>query len=167
MIEQCTAGFFICFDTKSLCTNVQVFALLLFTCDLKFSNAVFFFFHSQMQIIRRMELKADQLYKQKVIRGFCHLYDGQVIRFWLTFISVLIITLLLYQPLLPNSAKLHCIFKYTNVIVLFQEACCVGTEAALTPEDDVITAYRAHGWAYIRGVPVSSILAELFGMLLV
>ncbi|XP_076819241.1 pyruvate dehydrogenase E1 component subunit alpha, mitochondrial-like [Clavelina lepadiformis] len=77
-------------------------------------------YYTQMQIIRRMELKADQLYKQKVIRGFCHLYDGQ-------------------------------------------EACCVGTEAALTPEDDVITAYRAHGWAYIRGVPVSSILAELFG----
>jgi len=46
---------------------------------------------------------------------------------------------------------------------VFQEACCVGAEAALTKDDAIITAYRAHGWAYIRGVSVLGVLAELTG----
>uniref|UniRef100_A0A8B9VMW4 Pyruvate dehydrogenase E1 component subunit alpha n=2 Tax=Anatinae TaxID=2068716 RepID=A0A8B9VMW4_9AVES len=77
-------------------------------------------YYKTMQTIRRMELKSDQLYKQKIIRGFCHLYDGQ-------------------------------------------EACCVGLEVAIKPTDHVITAYRAHGFTYARGVPVREILAELTG----
>ncbi|KAM9332502.1 pyruvate dehydrogenase E1 component subunit alpha, mitochondrial-like isoform 2-T2 [Pholidichthys leucotaenia] len=77
-------------------------------------------YYRTMQTVRRMELKADQLYKQKIIRGFCHLYDGQ-------------------------------------------EACAAGIEAAINPTDHLITAYRAHGYTYTRGVSVKEILAELTG----
>lgn len=68
----------------------------------------------------RMEMAADRLYKEKKIRGFCHLSTGQ-------------------------------------------EAVAVGIEHSLTKEDDIITAYRCHGFALMRGASVKSIIGELLG----
>ena len=73
-----------------------------------------------MVAIRRMEMAADRLYKEKKIRGFCHLSTGQ-------------------------------------------EAVAAGIEHAITKEDSVITAYRCHGFAFMRGGTVKSIIGELLG----
>ncbi|KAI2636362.1 dehydrogenase E1 component-domain-containing protein [Hypomontagnella submonticulosa] len=73
-----------------------------------------------MVLIRQMEMAADRLYKEKKIRGFCHLSTGQ-------------------------------------------EAVAVGIEHSLTKEDDIITAYRCHGFALMRGGTVRSIIGELLG----
>jgi pyruvate dehydrogenase E1 component alpha subunit len=67
-----------------------------------------------------MEMAADRLYKEKKIRGFCHLSTGQ-------------------------------------------EAVAVGIENAITKEDDIITAYRCHGFALMRGGTIRSIIGELLG----
>lgn len=107
-----------------------------------------------MQTVRRMELKADQLYKQKIIRGFCHLYDGQVRRHLLGFSTHLEQK---GERLLPAVLRL---------CLLLQEACAAGIEAAINPTDHLITAYRAHGYTFTRGVPIKEILAELTGKIL-
>jgi pyruvate dehydrogenase E1 component alpha subunit len=44
-----------------------------------------------------------------------------------------------------------------------QEAVCVGSVAALAPEDYVVATYREHGHAYAKGMSARAILAELYG----
>lgn len=73
-----------------------------------------------MVAVRRMEMAADRLYKEKKIRGFCHLSTGQ-------------------------------------------EAVAVGIEHAIEKSDHLITAYRCHGFAMMRGGTVRSIIGELLG----
>jgi pyruvate dehydrogenase E1 component alpha subunit len=44
-----------------------------------------------------------------------------------------------------------------------QEATVAGGIAALDPEDRVVTAYREHAHALLRGVPPGAVMAEMFG----
>jgi len=76
--------------------------------------------YQKMTVMRRMEMAADALYKQKLIRGFCHLAIGQ-------------------------------------------EAVSVGIESAITPDDRVITSYRCHPFAVLRGGTITGVLGELLG----
>lgn len=46
--------------------------------DVQMTKEEFLKMYKEMQIIRRMELEADALYKIDLIRGFCHLSIGQV-----------------------------------------------------------------------------------------
>jgi len=44
-----------------------------------------------------------------------------------------------------------------------QEAISTGTTFALNDDDDIITAYRDHGWGLCRGITPNEGMAELFG----
>lgn len=44
-----------------------------------------------------------------------------------------------------------------------QEAVSTGTTFALNDDDDIITAYRDHGWGLCRGITPNEGMAELFG----
>ena len=40
----------------------------------------------------------------------------------------------------------------------------MGMQNAIGMDDSVITAYRCHGWTYMRGVSTAGVLAELTGI---
>lgn len=74
----------------------------------------------KMLVIRKTEKQLAVMYRERSIRGFCHLYVGE-------------------------------------------EACAVGLYENMSPDDELITSYRCHGHAYLTGVPLENIIAELMG----
>lgn len=98
-----------------------------------------------MQTIRRLETSAGNLYKEKIVRGFCHLYSGQegcAVGKYLSFFS-----------------SKHEHFYEENKKNFSKK----GMKAAMRSQDNIISAYRVHGWTYLMGVPVSGVLSELTG----
>ncbi|KAJ1996079.1 alpha subunit of pyruvate dehydrogenase [Coemansia spiralis] len=62
-----------------------------------------------------------------------------------------------------DSSYKHKLIRGFCHLCTGQEAVPVGIESALTSKDAIITAYRCHGFTYMRGASPTAILAELMG----
>lgn len=64
-----------------------------------------------------------------------------------------------------KASQLYMQQKFRGFCHLYigQEAVAMGIETAITSDDQVITAYRDHGPALVRGVSANACMAELFG----
>ncbi|GAB3548886.1 pyruvate dehydrogenase (acetyl-transferring) E1 component subunit alpha [Noviherbaspirillum agri] len=64
-----------------------------------------------------------------------------------------------------KSAELYGAGKIRGFLHLYigEEAVAVGALHALAPEDNIVATYREHGHALVRGVPMTAIMAEMFG----
>ena len=77
---------------------------------------------------------------------------------------------LLYQMLRIRRFEEKCVELYSlgkirGFLHLYigEEAVAVGAIRALTPDDAIVATYREHGQALVRGTPMSSLMAELYG----
>ena len=105
-----------------------------------------------MYTMRRMELAADLLYKQKLARGFLHLADGQEAvptgaAYDLPFCHRTCKSISIPTTLTPcgGMQQLHLVVS-------------AGMEAALTFQDSIIQSYRDHCTFLGRGGTVRSLL---------
>ncbi|MFC4784616.1 pyruvate dehydrogenase (acetyl-transferring) E1 component subunit alpha [Nocardioides sp. MAHUQ-72] len=74
-------------------------------------------------------------------------------------------TMLLIRRFEEQCAELYSATRIRGFLHLYvgEEAVATGVMAALRPDDAVVSTYREHGHALARGVPVESLMAEMFG----
>ncbi|HET7922282.1 MAG TPA: thiamine pyrophosphate-dependent enzyme, partial [Gammaproteobacteria bacterium] len=74
-------------------------------------------------------------------------------------------SMLLQRRFEERAAEAYALGKIGGFCHLYigQEAVSTGSEAALRPDDYVITTYRDHGQALARGCTPRAVMAELFG----
>jgi len=77
---------------------------------------------------------------------------------------------LLRQMLLIRRFEEKCVELYSAAeirgfvhLYIGEEAVAVGVNQALTPDDSIVSTYREHGHALVRGLPVDSVMAEMYG----
>ena len=64
-----------------------------------------------------------------------------------------------------KCAELYTEGKIRGFLHLYigEEAVAVGAMQSLTPEDAIVSTYREHGHALVRGIPAGAIMAEMYG----
>ncbi|HJV52362.1 MAG TPA: pyruvate dehydrogenase (acetyl-transferring) E1 component subunit alpha [Noviherbaspirillum sp.] len=79
--------------------------------------------------------------------------------------AALLTDMLRIRRMEEKSAELYGAGKIRGFLHLYigEEAVAAGALHALAPEDNIIATYREHGHALVRGVPMTAIMAEMFG----
>ncbi|MCJ9428846.1 pyruvate dehydrogenase (acetyl-transferring) E1 component subunit alpha [Kordiimonas marina] len=64
-----------------------------------------------------------------------------------------------------KAAELYTQEKIRGFLHLYigEEAVATGVMQTLTPEDAIVATYREHGHALVRGVPMTGVMAEMYG----
>lgn len=64
-----------------------------------------------------------------------------------------------------KSAELYSLGKIRGFLHLYigEEAVAVGLLPQLTGDDAIVSTYREHGHALVRGIPAQAVMAEMFG----
>ena len=77
----------------------------------------------------------------------------------------LLIDMLRVRRMEEKCAELYGATKIRGFLHLYigEEACASGVLRAVGPKDNVVATYREHGHALVRGVPMTAIMAEMFG----
>ncbi|HUY91320.1 MAG TPA: pyruvate dehydrogenase (acetyl-transferring) E1 component subunit alpha [Pirellulales bacterium] len=73
--------------------------------------------------------------------------------------------MLLIRRFEEKAAELYSLGKIHGFLHLYigEEAVAVGAIPALRPDDAIVSTYREHGHALVRGIPPGAIMAEMYG----
>jgi len=73
--------------------------------------------------------------------------------------------MLLIRRFEEKSAELYGLGKIRGFLHLYigEEAVAVGALQLLTPDDAVVSTYREHGHALVRGISAGAVMAEMYG----
>jgi pyruvate dehydrogenase E1 component subunit alpha len=79
--------------------------------------------------------------------------------------SELLREMLLIRRFEEKCVQLYSAGEIRGFVHLYigEEAVAVGVNQALTPDDNIISTYREHGHALVRGIPVDAVMAEMYG----